>query len=69
MTFLLIVISFYAVQDRPVYVTFVRDGTEEARHVRAVLLGARAAGPATDSPIARFDDAGAVAVDRAHRSY
>ena len=66
---LLIVISFYTVQGRPVYVTFVRDGTEEARHVRAVLLDPCSIGTTTSPSIARFDDAGALAIDHTHRSH
>jgi len=65
---LLIVISFCIVQGRPVYVTFVRDGTEEARYVRAVLLDPCSIGTTTNPSIARFDDAGALAVYCAHRS-
>jgi len=62
---LLIVISFYPVQGRPVFVTFLRYGTEEARHVRTVLLGPHSNGATANPPTSRFDDAGALAVDRA----
>lgn len=65
---LLIVISFCALQDRPVYVTFFRGGTEETRHVRTVLLGPCATGATTNSPVARLGDAGTITVDRAHQS-